>query len=149
MMTPSTASGRPTSDNKPQVALLERVGVVEVVRPDVGVELLEHLGGDVVVQRRGGIRQQQPGARGRGPHDHEELVVDVEQPENGTCTAQFAQLGFRGSQAGQRGGTHRRATPFAVLADDGNPEAVRRVGDPSQVPAVVPWALTLVPDQGI
>ena len=90
MITPSTASGRPTSDSKPEVALLERVGVVEILRTDVGVQLLQRFGGDVVVQRRGGIRQQQPGARRCGPDDDEELVVDVEQAENGSRTAQFA-----------------------------------------------------------
>ena len=64
---------------------------------------------------------------GRGPHDHEELVVDVEQPENRSGAAQFTQFGFGGRQAGQRGGTHRRAAPFAVFAHDGHAEAVRRV----------------------
>ena len=58
--------GQPDVGQHPEVALLERVGAVEIVVVDVGVELLEHLGGDVVVQRRGGIGQQQPRPGGAG-----------------------------------------------------------------------------------
>ena len=85
------------SDEHAEVALLERVLVVEVVRVDVGVELLEHLGGDVVVERRGRVGQEQAGARRGGPHDHEELVVDVEQAEDRARAAQFPQLGLGGA----------------------------------------------------
>ena len=54
---------------------------------------VEHVGGDVVVQRgdRVGHHQRHP-ARG-GPQQHEELVVDVEQAEHRAGGAQLAQLG--------------------------------------------------------
>ena len=58
------------------------IAVFKIFRIDVGVQIVQYLGGDVVIQRRGRIRKQQPGARRRGPHDHEELVVDVEKAEN-------------------------------------------------------------------
>ena len=112
------------SESTPRSPSSNGILVLEFLRVDVGVELLEHLAGDVVVERGGRVRQEQPGTRRRRPHDHEELVVDVEQSEHGSRTTQFAQFSLRGGQAVQRGTAHRRATPFAVLAHDRYAESV-------------------------
>jgi hypothetical protein len=116
---------QPDVRQQPQVTLLERVGIIEIFCADVVVELLQHLGRDVVVQRRGRIRQQQPRPGRRRAHDDEELVVDVEQTENCSCAPDFAKFRLRGGQAVERGTAHGCAAPFAVLPDDGDAEPVR------------------------
>ena len=137
MITPSTASGRPTSDSSPRSPSSNGSASSRSSGLDVGVELLEHLGGDVVVQRRGGVRQQQPGACRRGPHDHEELVVDVEQPENGTCAAQFTQLGF-----GRRQGWSTRRDASAVQR---HLPSSRTTATPKPSGASAAWSLRRCP----
>ena len=72
--------GQPDVGQHAHVALLERVAVLEILGGDVGIELLQRLGGDVVVQCGGGVGEQQPGAGGRGTDDQEELVVDIQGP---------------------------------------------------------------------
>ena len=49
------------------------------------------------------------------------------EPENRAGAAQFPQLGFRCGEAGQRRRAQRRATPLALLADDGDAEAVGEI----------------------
>ena len=126
-ITLSTASGNPMSDSRPEVAFLERIGILEVFGVDFGVQIVQHLGGDVVVQRRGGIRQQQPGSRRRRTDDDEKLVVHVQQPEDSAGAAQLSQFGLGGRQTGQRLGGHRRTAPAAFFAHNGHAEAVRGI----------------------
>ena len=75
------SASEPRPLTKDGYALLERIGILQLVLVDLGVQLLQHLGGDVVVERGGGIREQQPGAGRRRPADHEKVVIDVEQTE--------------------------------------------------------------------
>ena len=134
-----------------EIALLEGVGFLEILRGDVGVEGFQRLGGDVVVQRRGRIRQQQPGARrGRAARSGRtrRRCPAARTPLRRCAIPQF---GLRRGQAGQHLGAHRGAPPLTVFADHGHAEAVgvsaESCGPAPSRPAMLPWALTVVADQ--
>ena len=84
-----------------------RVDVVEIVGIEVrrvDIQRLEGVGGDVVVEGGSGVGEQEPCTpRSRAEHD-EELVVDVEEPEDRTHRAQVAQLTLGVGEIGERRG---------------------------------------------
>ncbi len=104
-----------------QIALLPRLDVVELVGVDIGdldIQRLEYLDGDVVVDGRRRIRDQQTATGGARPQDDEELVIDIQQSEDRAGAAQCAQLVLGRRQAAQCLDTERGAFPCAVLTDN-------------------------------
>jgi hypothetical protein len=102
-------------------------GVVQrvVVGRQLDAEQVEDVGGDVVVERGDRVGEQQRDPPGHGPQQHEELVVDVEQPEHGPGGPQPAQLGDGGVEVLEGLRRQAGAAPPALLPD-------RRHGEPGQ-----------------